>query len=194
MRAFIPDQLGYIHKLVLANKLNTIEATNSGSHAQISTIDQKRNFSVIFIFPNDNLASWYSAASTTFGQYVQYDFKKQIYASYYSFAPHGTDAYQLYWNMSTSVDGVKWVLQDEHANDHALSSGEETLFYFKHPGKFRYFKFTNKGINTYSAQPYLFYVKLFDIFSFKINEKLCTNKNKFELSKTCILMIIFINK
>ena len=193
MRAFIPDQLGYIHKLALVNKLNTIEATNSGSHAQISTFDQKRNFSVIFIFPNDDLLSWYSAASTTYGQYIQYDFKKQIYASCYSFAPHGSDVYQLYWNMSTSVDGVNWVLQDEHSNDHALNSGKETLFYFKNPGRFRYFKFTNKGINTYSAQ-YILYAKRFDIFSFQITEKQCTNKNKFVSSKSCILMVIFISK
>ena len=163
MKLIASDFVGYINKLALEDKLGDVSVSCSTPY------DSTRQIDVILKFPNTNIVSYASVFNASYGQFIQLLFKTSIFATHYSFEPHDSSVYQRNWKVETSNNGVNWILQDNHTNDDVLKCGYELLFRMKKPGNYKYFKFVNTGINSYSNYAVLF-SKRFDIFNIFIKE------------------------
>ena len=158
-RIVTEKDIGYIRKLALSNRISEVNVTATEYFSETRKIDS------ILFFPNDQFDSYASINTEEYGEFIQLDFKKLIYATHYSFKPHSSGIYQKNWILETAKNENDWVVQDNRTNDASLSSGKEILFKFRHPGEYRFFKFVNTGPNTYHAI-HILYCRRFDIFSF----------------------------
>ena len=177
--------VGYIHGLSILKHESFFKLVTSKSERD------DRPSSVIYTYPCNDCTSWASKIDNNYGQFVQFEFNSSIHATHYSFKSFSSTIYPKCWNVSSSLDGIDWILQDNHINDDVLSCGGELIFSLRIPGYYKYFRLTNTGMSSYEPSPTQLYVSRFDIHNIYSTLKYTCDKSKnYDYFKFSFLIIL----